>query len=202
MKTPNLIDILSEPTEHKQPSFLETSENTKTEDFQTIDTEIPEPPKVNLDDFAPEIEKRNPPEPVKPEVKKTLSFSEQKESAKMVVATYDAIQTLTFPFLYKKALFSREELKMLNNIKVKMRQDGETSLTEEEVQLYDKYTTLEDLSQNVGFTEEEAELIIQPLAKVFAKYNISIGPELLLIGSLATVSLPRFLPFFSPLEKL
>ncbi len=198
MITPDLIDILAEKTVSKPDT---NSTAVPFEDTTAADI-MAEKPTPNISDFEPEPT----PEPIaapKTEVElPKLSFSEQKETAKMVVATYDAIQTLSFPYLYKKSLFSKKELKQLQDIKVSLRQNGVASLTEKEQILYDKYTTLEDLSDSVGFTEEEANLIIEPLAKVFQKYNISLGPELVLIGALMTISAPRFLPFFSPLEKL
>ncbi len=202
MKTPSLIDILKEPTEQKIIGAV----------FDAVQEERPEP---NLDDFAQETQEDAPQEtqedapqktpteaPPQEPIKKEITLEDATNTASMVVASYDALQTLTFPFLYQRALFTKEERQTLKNIKVKMRQSGVASLDEHEQILFDKYTTYSDIKDSVSFTEDETQLIIQPLAEVFKKYNISLGPEMLLLGALATVSLPRFLPFFTPLEKL
>lgn len=202
MITPDLIEILKEPTEHKQESFVSSDFGFSSPDVVVEAEPIKKAPTPNLEDFEPEPINLDSEEPPKQEIKKEISLTESKKTAEMVVATYDAIQTLTFPFLYQRSIFTKKERQLLKDIKVKMRQSGIASLNEEEQNLFDKYTTYSDLKDNVAFTDNETNLILEPLAKVFKKYNVSLGPEILLLSALATVSLPRFLPLFTPLEKL
>ena len=68
--------------------------------------------------------------------------------------------------------------------------------------MLDKYDTFLQLKDSVPFTDMESKALIDPLAKILKKYNMSLGPEIMLFTALATVSVPRFLPLFTPLERM
>ncbi len=208
MKTPSLIDILSENTtirEENANTFIDEvlEENPIINDEfavpqpqKTVKEEIPLPKEEHFSAPAPE------PALHTPKVEKPrLSASEYKESALTVIAIYDIFQTFTFPLGYKRAIFSKDEMKAIRDLKVRMRQDTSTTISEEEQILLDKLATFNDLRDNVPFTEDEITAISEPLAKVFAKHNIQLGPELLLISALGMTALPRIMPFFTGLEK-
>lgn len=193
MKTPDLIDILKEPTEKKsiftQPDpddFLQPDESDTNNEsnFFSSANQTPE-------------EK----EPAEKE-KTFLTDDEYRDNASMVVGTIDALQTLTLPFLYQRAMFTREERMRLKQIKQMQQSDEELVLTEEDQVLLDKYDTFLQLKDSVPFTDMESKMLIDPLAKIFKKYNMSLGPEIMLFTALATVSVPRFLPLFTPLERM
>jgi len=195
MKTPDLIDILKEPTEKKSiftepdpDDFLqpEKTEENGSFDFFTADS--------TSDDEKPSPDKK--------EEKTFLSDDEYRDNASMVVGTIDALQTLTLPFLYQRAMFTRDERLRLKQIKQMQQSDEELILTEEDQILLDKYDTFLQLKDSVPFTDMESKMLIDPLAKIFKKYNMSLGPEIMLFTALATVSVPRFLPLFTPLERM
>ena len=195
MKTPDLIDILKEPTESKSiftepdPDDFLTSEDTEdSHSFDMFSTY------TGADDEDPLPEKN--------EEKTFLSDDEYRENASMIVGTIDALQTLTLPFLYQRSMFTREERLRLKEIKKMQQSDEELFLTEDDQVLLDKYDTFLQLKDSVPFTDMESKMLIDPLAKIFKKYNMSLGPEIMLFTALATVSIPRFLPLFSPLERL
>lgn len=186
----DLIDILKEPTEFKPETNLDDFELPKDD---TI--------KANPDDF--DI-KEEPLQNIKEEVpsgKPRLSENEYAEQAEMTIALFDGLQTLTLPWLYQKSLFTKEERKKLKELSDKLKKDV-VELTEEDIKLREKYHTYKELSDNVPYTEKEVELLKGPLAKVFSKYNVQLGPEFILFSALAYVSVPRYLPLFSKLENL
>jgi hypothetical protein len=204
MKTPepvnnntDLIDILQEPTETK-------SEGIKITDFvteqETPAAEQQPKPEINPDDFVLNQPQPQPEQPQKPQ-KPRLSESEYEEQAEMSIALFDGLQTLTLPWLYQKSMFSKKEREQLKELNEK-RKKPEVELTEEDLKLEEKYRTYKELSDNVPYTEKEIELMKTPLAKVFSKYNIQLGPEFMLFTALAYVSIPRYLPLFSKLENL
>lgn len=191
----DLIDILQEPTELK-------SEGIKEFDFQPQTTEQPiavEQPKaeINPDDFNLNPPQPQPEQPQKPR----LSESEYAEQAEMSIALFDGLQTLTLPWLYQKSMFSKKEREQLKQLNEKRKQP-EVELTEDDLQLEEKYRTYKQLCDQIPYTEKEVELLKGPLAKVFSKYNIQLGPEFMLFTALAYVSIPRYLPLFSKLENL
>lgn len=194
MKTPDiaenidLIDILKEPTEPKNEDFIELENPAeKNANININDFELPPQPQ-------PQVE-------VPVTAKPRLSESEYEEQAEMAIALFDGIQTLTLPWLYQKSMFTRKEMDQLKSLKEKKKQP-EVELTEEDLILEEKYRTYKELCDAVPYTEKEIQLIKNPLAKVFSKYNIQLGPEFMLITALAYVSVPRFLPLFSKLENL
>lgn len=203
MKTPNLIDILSQPTERKPEKnapFIEDVAETPDNDILEAPQRTVENPFPNENDFAPEPPR---PEPIPPKVEKPrLPFSENLKTAEMIIGSYNVFQILTFPYFYKKAIFDKSEFKQIIDLKTKMRQDTNITLSEKETILMDKFATFSELRDNVPFTEIETEAIKTPLAKVLGKYNVQLGPEVMLISALGMVALPRIMPFFSKLEKL
>jgi hypothetical protein len=199
----DLIDILKEPTEPKneglkQSDFLNASKNVASDN---VATEIKAA--INADDFElppPPPPDQPPIEPQKPS-KPRLSESEYEEQAEMSIALFDGLQTLTLPWLYQKSMFTRKELEQLKALNEKKRQP-EVELTEEDLKLEEKYRTYKELCDEVPYKEKEIEMLKSPLAKVFSKYNIQLGPEFMLFTALAYVSVPRYLPLFSKLENL
>ena len=195
MKTPDLIDILKEPTEKKSiftepdpDDFLQPEESDESGSFDFFST----------DSGADEEE----PTDNKTEEKTFLSDDEYRDNATMVVGTIDALQTLSLPFLYQRSMFTRDERLRLKQIKKMQQSDEELILTEDDQVLLDKYDTFLQLKDSVPFTDMESKMLIDPLAKIFKKYNMSLGPEIMLFTALATVSVPRFLPLFTPLERM
>jgi len=209
MKTPDvpntsLIDILKEEPEFKADPNIKP----ETSDFQEpVQTEQPittEPPKTepNPTDFEPPQAQPNPLfEPPQRKVKPRLSEKEYEESAEMTIMLFDGTQTLILPYLYQKSIFTREETRKLKELNERYKKP-EVDLSEEDQKLLAKYHDYKELSDNVPFTEQEIELLKNPLAKVYSKYNIHVGPELLLLGAVTTVIVPRLLPLFSRLERL
>ncbi|MBW6482835.1 MAG: hypothetical protein K0B10_07220 [Vicingaceae bacterium] len=185
MNIPNLIDVLKAETEQKQKP---TEENTQQQSAT--------PP--NFDDFLdepePEPEKVEPPKP-------KLSLSDHNKSAEMFIMTVDGLQTISLPWLYQKTLFKKSELEELKAIKLALKEKTETSLTQKQLVLLDKYSTYEELKEGVSFSKDEIELLKGPLGKVFEKYDVDLGPEILLFGAVAAVMLPRYIPFLSNLEE-
>ena len=195
MKTPDLIDILKEPTE-KKSIFTEPD----PDDFIQ-----PEEPEGNsaFDIFSSDAGADDEYTPEEPTEQKTfLSDDEYRDNASMVLGTIDALQTLTLPFLYQRSMFTRDERLRLKQIKKMQQSEEELILTEEDQILLDKYDTFLQLKDSVPFTDMESKMLIDPLAKIFKKYNMSLGPEIMLFTALATVSVPRFLPLFTPLERM
>lgn len=195
MKTPDLIDILNEPTESKSiftepdpDDFLTPEDTEDSHSFDMFSTD------TGADDEEPVTEKN--------EEKTFLSDDECRENASMIVGTIDALQTLTLPFLYQRSMFTREERLRLKKIQKMQQSDDEIVLNEDDQSLLDKYDTFLQLKDSVPFTDMESKALIEPLAKILKKYNMSLGPEIMLFTALATVSIPRFLPLFSPLERL
>jgi len=208
MKTPSdipqnidLIDILKEETETKADPNIKP----ESSDFEPVKTEQPpidnnEPIKSepNPADFEPNNPLLEPPQP---KVKPRLSEKEYEQSAEMTIMLFDGIQTLTLPYLYQKSIFTRDEIKKLKELNERYKKP-EVDLSEEDQKLLDKYHDYKELSDNVPFTEQEIDLLKNPLAKVYSKYNVHVGPEFLLLGAIATVMGPRLLPLFSKLERL
>ena len=195
MKTPDLIDILNEPTESKSifkepdpDDFLTHEEPDETGSFDIFSSV------TGADDEEPAPEKN--------EEKTFLSDDEYRDNASMIVGTIDALQTLSLPFLYQRSMFTREERLRLKDIKKMQQSDDELVLTEDDQSLLDKYDTFLQLKDSVPFTDMESKALIDTLAKILKKYNMSLGPEIMLFTALATVSVPRFLPLFTPLERL
>lgn len=186
----DLIDILKEPVEQK-------NEVSKDSDFFNLN--LDEKPTINKSDFEPEQKASS--EPDNKTKKPLLTEKQYAEQAELSIALFDGLQTLTLPFLYKKAMFNRKELEDLKTLNQKKKQQ-EVELTEEDLILEEKYRTYKELSDNVSFNENEIELLKTPLTKVFSKYNVQLGPEFMLFTALAYVSIPRYLPLFSKLEKL
>jgi hypothetical protein len=60
---------------------------------------------------------------------------------------------------------------------------------------------VEELKKMVPFEDKERELLINPLAQIYSKYNVQIGPEFLLLTALFTISLPRVLSLFNRMEN-
>ncbi len=193
----DLISLLKEPTEPK-------SEGIQQDDFlNNPETTIQEPKSTepNPDDFAQPIETE--PQQVQEVIvkKPRLSEREYEEQAEISIAFLDSLQTLTLPWLYQQSLFTKDERKKLKELNEKYKKP-EVELTKEDQQLLEKYHIYKELSDNVPYTEKEVQLLKGPLAKVFSKYNIQLGPEVLLLSALAYVSAPRYLPLLGKLENL
>lgn len=206
MKTPesnnsnvDLIDILKEPPEPKNEGIKQTDFQLPGEETTIINEEPPKA-QVNPSDFQPNPEPQPEPQPQKTQ-KPRLSESEYEEQAEMTIALFDGLQTLTLPWLYQKSMFTKKELEQLKEINKKY-QEKVTELTEEDLILQEKYRTYKELCDEVPYKEKEIDLMKSPLAKVFSKYNIQLGPEFMLLTALAYVSIPRYLPLFSKLENI
>lgn len=202
VKTDDLIDILKEPTEPKieqtasvvEPEPVQSQPEPDPADFEPEPT--PEPPKTDpLNN--PLFEQPQPQVQVKPR----LTEKEYEDQAELTIALFDGIQTLTLPWLYQKSIFTKEELAKLKDLNERYKQP-EVDLSEEDQKLLNRYIEYKQLCDQVPFTRQEVDLIKTPLAKVYSKYNIQIGPEFMLLGALATVMTPRLLPLFSKLERL
>lgn len=201
MKTPeisnnlDLIDILSEPVEVK---------DTQQYEFNLFDEPNSENAKINPNDFELPSSDDMPHQTTDPSqiTKKPprLSESEYEEQAEMSIALFDGLQVITLPWLYQKSMFTRKELLQIKKLKEK-KKFPEVELTEEDLKLEEKYHTYKELADAVPLNEKEIEMIKGPLAKVFSKYNIQIGPEFILLSALSYISIPRYLPLFSKLEK-
>ncbi len=193
MKIPDLIDILQEPTETKSilqktnPLDFLTEENTKvTENTDFLNVEDPgEKEDENI------VEEKQP-----------VTEEDYKQNATMIVGTIDLLQTLSLPFLYQRSMFTKEERLRLKVLKKSQTDQGETTYSEDDLILLDKYNTFLELKENISFSEMESNALIDPLSTIMQKYKLSLGPEIMLFTALATVTLPRFLPILTPLEKL
>lgn len=204
VQTGDLIDILKEPTEPK-------AEKTATVVEAEPALNHPEP---NPDDFEPKTEPEsqipqtdslnNPlfeqPQP-QVQVKPRLTEKEYEDQAELTIAMFDGIQTLTLPWLYQKSIFTKEELKQLKDLNERYKKP-EVELSESDQKLMNRYVEYKQLCDQVPFTPQEVDLLKTPLAKVYSKYNIQLGPEFMLLGALATVMTPRLMPLFSKLERL
>lgn len=199
METPDLFNILAQPTERKpENNEFETEATQKSspnpDDFEPAPEPEPEPKKGAFDEF---IQKK---EPEQISSKPILTDEEYNYKAKQMIATVDAIQSITLPFLYQKSLFKKKELEQLKSLKVKLKESGETSLNEKELELLDKYETFKELKQNVPFKEEEIEFLNTPLGAIFKKYNFQPSEEIMFLGVASAVIFPRYMPFISILE--
>jgi hypothetical protein len=204
MITPNLDDILNAENTETKPEL----KGAINSDFLPPDSSFyseaqPEQssnPEINHSDFeTPPIAEPLPPVAVE---KPRLTENEYRMSAEMTVALFDGLQSLTLPMLYQARIYTEDEKKLLKIVKEKNSQSsGEVEYTEDEQKLLAKYMQVEELKNMVPFEEKERELLINPLAQIYSKYNVQIGPEFLLLTALFTISLPRVLPLFNRMEN-
>lgn len=195
-ETPNnvdLIEILKKPVELK-------NEGIKASDFMSESESTVNNTTINMNDF--DLPPPPPPQPQQQAPSKPrLSESEYEQQAEMTIMVFDGLQSLTLPWLYQRSMFTKEERKKLKELNEKKKKP-EVELTEEDLKLEEKYATYKELCDAVPYTEKEVETLKGPLAKVFSKYNVQLGPEALFLSALLYVSIPRYLPLFSKLENL
>jgi hypothetical protein len=179
-----LIQMLSEATELKH----QTSETN----FDFIEYEKPQ---YNNSDFSEPIS-----EPIETKISETevkMSKGEYLNQAELVIAFADGLSVITFPALYKKSLFSKQEKQDLISIKIK----EILELNETEKELLNREKECNELIKAIPFSQDEVELLKSPLANVFEKYNVKASPEILLLGALFTVMAPRLIPLLHRIER-
>jgi hypothetical protein len=183
----DLISILEQVTSKKDIPI--NNESATEVDFEA----------VNENDFqAEKIEMENNINEDPVTETKTKTKKEWQTQAQMVIAFADGISALTFPALYEKSIFSKDEKKKLLEWKKKGLPESLTDIDRELIERQKDYT---ELVKSVPLSNEEVQLIETPLANVFEKYDINLGPEILLIGAIFTVFAPRVMPLFYSIEK-
>jgi hypothetical protein len=180
----DLIGMLNEATEAKvEPG---------TPGYQA--TPPPAPPDDQFQKLLPDKEQL-PPEEEKPEPP-AMPYDQQ---AKMLISFIEGIDILLLPYFYQKKLFSGEEIARLVELKKRLKEDREkpeTVIEEADHSLYFRYVDYKSVCDKIPFSEAEVKLIQEPMAAIMEKYNFSVGPEALLLGALAMVMGPRFVPLF------
>jgi len=209
MNTPNLVDILKQKTEPKTNHKVDLTDFAQQESGPTPNNDDFEekPPveeeKVNTEENTQaEFTEKEP--QLQKSSKPRVSEEEYRNSAKMCIALVDGLQVISLPWLYQKSMFTKEELKNLKEINKRKKaagSSGEETYTDADLVLLDKYSTFEELKENIPFTENEIELVENPLTQIFSKYNLQPGPEFALISAAFVVLAPRFLPLLTGLEK-
>lgn len=178
-----LLRQLAPPTDSKPEAF-------NLADFSPAQ----EGPATRAQDFIPPPREKPDPEPEPVIQEPAIDYKEQ---AKMLVAFVDGFQLLALPVAYQKSYFTPEELERLKDLKRRIeaqRENPETVIQEADHELYQKYLDCQDLIDKLPFTDREASLLVNPMAEVMKKYNMTPGPETLLMGALFTVMGPRLAP--------
>jgi len=188
----DLLKQLKEATERKGPAPM-------ISDFAASDPPADQPPSgLKEDDFieesAPirEVEPEAPPIPVN-----------YKEQAKLMIAFFDGLQGLVLPGAYQHSYFTDEEREKLKDFKKRLAVSGsqaETIITESDQEIYDKYQDVEELIDNLPFTEKEVKMLENPTAAYMEKYKFNPGPETALIMALLAVMGPRVAPLIIKLR--
>lgn len=188
----DLLKQLKEATERKGDIPI-------ISDFGPSDTPADQPPSGhNGDDFKEEpapIEIEEPQAPAVP-----VNYKEQ---ARLMIAFVDGLQGLVLPGAYQHAYFTDEEKEKLKDLKKRLAISGsesETVITENDHEIYEKYQDVEELIDNLPFTEKEIKMLESPAAAYMEKYKFNPGPETALIMALLAVMGPRVAPLIIKLR--
>jgi hypothetical protein len=195
-KTQDLSSILAASVE---------TQNATVNDFITV----PETPSTDdlSDDFdeAEEVETETEKDP---ENEIPLSKAEIKKAAKRWIGLFDKMQK---PFLvnaYEKAILKPGDEQLLKSHQKNVDLTGPKKIKDAISENDDLYYVLKrydeyiDACKNIPFSEEEKEMIAEPLAELVEKYKkMHLSPEMALVAAVVMVMLPRVEPLFPQFFK-
>lgn len=181
LKTDDLLQDLAEETKEKafnlQPEAAQEPAGLNPADFTQEDFTEPE-----FEPFEPVTEAP------------LLTLTDFTEQAHVYVNFLDGIQALFLPSLYRKKLFSPEEIETLPDILQTWEHQKRTTPQAAPPEIVSRYGHFEKYLESLPFSEKEEKLLIKPLAKVLQKYNHAPGVESALIMAAFTVMAPRIIP--------
>lgn len=193
MKTPwtsPLMERLSDQTEFRN----EPASNQ-------INVEFTETVEKDINDFEPEsvIDNNFNPDPItdeidNQEIKPVKTHEEFRREAEGIISLIDAGQTVFLPRLYLKD-FTSIEIAICKQIEKDSLKKG-YDVPDEYVTLFSAYKQVNELIDDIPYSESEKLMLIDPLTEILEKYNTSISPEWRLIAAIIAVSFPRLLPLF------
>jgi len=154
------------------------------------------PPQPEPNDFEAEIQPESPPPPPAEPPPPPRPFSDFKTEAEGIISLLDAGQVLFIPALYYRKRFDRIELAIAKQIALEREKNRQYQVPDEYADVMRRYDELQALISKIPYTPDERQMVITPLAEVLQKYNAALGPEWRLIGAIAALSFPRFLPLF------
>lgn len=168
-----------------------------------VDQLEPENPlkEINPADFDENL----PDEPAGPAMEpERLPFEKYEQSARNAIMFIDVTQQIFLPWGYKNSLFKPGEFKKAKDLakKYELAKQLQTdeAFTAADFQLIEKYKQAQDLINRVPFTDKEVKVLLEPLARVFEKYNVTLGPEAVLVSAAAYVIGPRLIPLFAKFD--
>lgn len=202
MKTPNLIDILTQQTEPKTNSSINSNDFSQAESV-TPNSDDFEHPKADFTELTPEPE----PDNLGKKGREKLSKEEYERMAKNALGLADGFNIFVMPILYQKAMFTKDELPKVRELVKRQKRDAllgkaETEYTEAELKLIEKIDVFKDAKEKLPFEDTEVEMLAQTLGGLFEKYDWRIGKETEAIGVLSMAFLPRVLPLFNKLTVI
>lgn len=114
-------------------------------------------------------------------------------------------QLLLLPWAYRRTLFTADELRMVHACLEKRRpQNGviiEPEWTDKEKELLSRFRDMQRLIDMIPLSEDEVNMLKQPLADVMKKYGITSGPEIKLLAAVGAVFSTRYMPLFTPMMR-
>lgn len=149
------------------------------------------------DHFDEHREEPPAPDPEKP-AEEPITKSAAQSTAKFFVNMISGMMKMIFVPLYKYAILEPGDIKTMKDLRQKHK--GATDKEVEEVissndklwPVVNRFDQYMDAVKAVAFTEEEKEMLIEPLADCIVHYNWKLSPGWMLGLALCMVMLPRF----------
>lgn len=172
-------DLISELEQQTENSNIETSAPA---DHPSFDAPIEETEQKPADQ-AP--------------VEEPVSKSSAKDMAKWCVDLFSGFMKMTFVPLYKWAILEEGDIKKMATFqqqhKGKSEKEVEDIISSDStlwpvVNRFDRYM---EATKNAGLTDEEKDMVIDPLANYIVANNLKLSPGWMLVLAIAFVMLPR-----------
>ena len=175
------LDVLNDDaSEARQEMAEDTQEREPQVDDNFNSDSEPEP--VGSDETVDDTEDNLPAKP--------YAYRNQ---AKAYVNLLNVGNGMIFPKVYKKHFFSEPE-----TVRLKQLADQSVSmLSEADLKLQNKFAEVEELIQNIPFTDDEKNELIDALADVLRTQQVKGSPVATLIMALIVIEGARALPLFT-----
>jgi hypothetical protein len=193
----NLLDELAKATAPvAEPAF--------TPEAEPVQNVQPDP-----DDFD-EPEEEAPEEPQPEEPVKDKSF--YKRSAARMVKAFSSLLKVGAKKVYKKSVLKPGDIEEMSELKKRIELSGKpqdraiADAVSDNDKLYHVFKRFEEydrLVKEAPLTEEEQEILIEPLSEVIEKHKfLQAGPEAALLMAVLIIMLPRLEPMFPNVKNM